>query len=240
MGLEARYALLWSEWLALGPPAVSDLRQFVELEREVADLVELGQWESGPADLLSVLGRHGDELFHSSLIAWLAQPAARHGLGRQFVVRLFDRLWPGEMLAATGPVTTDTEVTNSGTGEDGHTQLASRADVIIRADNLVVVIENKVWAGEQPDQCERLYRSWVGEAQDVRWLFLTPNGVAPTTAVSDAAKRAWCRVSYLDIRAALSDALDAAPNREGHLGRATARQYLATLDAHTTFTGGAA
>ncbi len=139
MELEAQYALLWSEWLALSPLAVSDLQQFDELEREVADLVEKGEWESGPADLLSVLGRHGDELFHSSLIAWLVRPAARHRLGRQFVVRLFDRLWPGEALAATSPVTADTEVTNSGPGDDGQTQLASRADVVIRADNLVVV-----------------------------------------------------------------------------------------------------
>ncbi len=238
--LEATFGALWSEWLGLNPARIPDEERFAVLEREVASLVERGEWESGPADLLSVLGRHYDELFHNSMIAWLAEPAARHGLGRGFIVRLLERLWPGEGLASAGPVTTYTEVMNSGVGIDGTTQLASRADIVIRADSLIVVVETKVSAGEQPDQCERLYWSWVGKAQDVRWVFLTPSGVRPTTAKSDAAKLAWVTMSFGDVRGALLDAVQASPERDRHLGRQTALQYLATLESHATFTGGAA
>lgn len=235
--IEERFAALMSEWVLASAPKIPDEGLFGRLEEEAAALLADGKWESGPEDLLSVLGRHGDELFHSAMIAWLARPAGRHGLGRSFVTRLLERCWPGENLTLSGPISVETEVTNSGLSTDGAMHSA-RADIIVRADGLIVVIENKVGAEEGVQQCERLYWSWAGKAPDVRWVFLSPSGLEPKS-VDPARARAWTTLTYRDVREALVGALSqAGDDRPGHLGRATVRQYLATLDAHQTFTGG--
>ena len=40
-------------------------------------------------------------------------------------------------------------------------RVEARADIVVQGDGLIVVIENKLDAGEQPEQCERLYWSWA-------------------------------------------------------------------------------
>jgi hypothetical protein len=177
--------------------------------------------------MLSVLGRQRDELAHSRLMGWLLVPTNRHGLGRRFLTGFLDHLWPGDDLLRSGPVFVETEVSASALDEAGGAR-AARADIVLRGDGLTVLIENKLDAGEGLDQCERLYWAWASEPGDTRWVFLTPSGRPPITAVSEAARSAWRTMSYGDLRAALASAIADGSGSEA-TGRSTAQQYLASL-----------
>jgi PD-(D/E)XK nuclease superfamily len=230
---EARFIALAAEWRALNAPlpAPSEGR-FAELRAEAQAIRTAGRWVSGPADLLTILRRHRDELFHSRLLGWLLGPTGRHGLGDRFLGAFLDEIWPGEGLAEDpGTVEIDLEVTRSGASDATGEILESRADIVIHLESLVVVIENKLDAGEQADQCERVYWSWVHDPVDVRWIFLTPSGHPATSASSPEARSAWRTASYSQVRRALATALAAAPDAPAEGGRASALQYLATLAA---------
>ncbi len=90
------------------------------------------------------------------------------------------------------------------------------------------MIENKLDAGEQPDQCERLYWSWAAEPGDTRWVFLTPTGRPPITARSEPARSAWRTMSYRDLRLIVESIVETSATSTS-VGRATALQYLAAL-----------
>lgn len=227
MNFEPRLKAVRAEWVAITQVPPLDLPRFAEVKREADALVDAGLWTSGPSDMLSVLGRQRDELMNSRLIGWLLVPTNKHSLGRRFLTSFVDHLWPDEALLRTGPVFVDTEVTASALDETGQLREA-RADIVLRGEVVTIVIENKLDAGEQYEQCERLYWGWAAEPGETRWVFLTPTGRAPVTATSDAAKAAWRTMSY----AALRDLLGSAVKGAGAVpstGRSTAMQYLASL-----------
>lgn len=228
-GLEDRFAEVWADWRRIAGDAVSqDERRFAVARAEADALADSGRWVSGPGDLLSVIGRQRDELVHSRLLAWLLNPTGRHALGRSFLRAFIDEAYPREMLAATGPVVVELEVTGRGADGDGDTHQA-RADIVLRADDVTLVIENKVDAGEQPDQCERLYWSFIEEASDVRWIFLSPTGRAPASTTSERARLAWRPLAYQQVTGALDRVMSATGDRPLDPGRQVAMQYLATL-----------
>lgn len=222
-----RFEQVRQEWLEITHLSPIDALRFEEVKHEADALVVAGLWTSGPGDMLSILGRQRDELAHSRLIAWLMVPTNRHGLGRAVLTAFLDAIWPGEALMRSGPVVVDLEVPGSGIDENGRMREA-RADIVLRGDGVTVVIENKVDAGEQHEQCARLYWSWAGEPGEVRWVFLTPSGRAPLTTAADPVKSAWCTMSYREFHAVVAGAIaGATPNSS--IGRATAIQYLETL-----------
>ena len=230
---EERFAELATEWRGLSvATAIPAEDRFRAMSSEARAIRAAGGWVTGPADLLTILGRHRDELFHSRLLAWLLRPSGRHGLGHGLLRALLDTVWPGERLADEAtPVVVELERTRSGTSEATEDALEARADIVVYLDDLVVVIENKLDAGEQPGQCERLYWAWANEATEVRWLFLTPTGRAPATATSTEAMAAWRTASYPQVREALGAAIAGTSERPSDGGRASALQYLATLSS---------
>jgi hypothetical protein len=235
MPLDAsRFEAVRAEWLAITEVAPLSLERFLVVKGEADALVAAGRWTSGPHDMLSILGRQRDELMHSRLIAWLLVPTNQHGLGRAVLHGFLDRLWPGEALLRSGPVFVETEVSNSAPDDLG-ARSEARADIILRGEGLTVVVENKLDAGEQPEQCERLYWTWANEPMDTRWVFLTPTGRAPMTARSDAARAAWRTMSYAELRDIVRGAIQAA-NASATTGRLPAIQYLETLSRGVALT----
>jgi hypothetical protein len=227
--LQSRLDAVRAEWLAITRPPPLELARFADVKREADAIIDAGRWVSGPEDLISVIGRHRDELTHSRVIAWLLTPTGRHGLGRRFLRTLLDEIWPGENLMASGLVTVDVETTRSAVDEIGSLHEA-RADIVVIGEDATVVIENKVDAGEGIDQCERLYWSWADRPTETRWMFLSPTGRKPVTAVSPAASAAWRTLSYQDLHGLLGSTLRAAG--EGHgTGLSAAMHYMATLAA---------
>lgn len=225
--IASRFDQVRAEWVAITQPPAPDVDRFTRVKREADAIIDAGQWTSGPSDLMSVLGRHRDELAHSRLVGWLMTPTGRHGLGRRFLRALLDDVWPGEGLMQFGLVAVEVETTRSAADELGVLREA-RADIVVIGEDATIVIENKVDAGEGVDQCERLYWSWADRPTETRWLFLSPTGRRPVTAISSAAIAAWRTMSYSDLHRVLGSVLTEV-GEGGLLGRATARHYLATV-----------
>ena len=228
---EARFAQLAAEWRSTVGASEPMEPRFGAMKAEASHLQAGGQWVSGPGDVLSILGRHRDELFHSRMLGWLLNPTGRHGFGDRFLRTFLAAAWPGESMVDGGTVEIELERQSSGMSAGTEESLQSRADLVIHFQSLVIVIENKLDAGEQEAQCERLYWSWAGEPTEVRWLFLTPNGRLPVTVTSDEARVAWRPLSYREVRRALAAVLDGPVGLPPETGRSSAVQYLATLKA---------
>lgn len=89
--------------------------------------------------IIDILRKGNQELFHSSMIAWLLDPQAEHGIGDVFLKGFGDLLaerGSGSMLAAlrTAPPTSiETEATS----------YKRRYDIVLHVGQTTVVIENK-------------------------------------------------------------------------------------------------
>jgi hypothetical protein len=231
---QTRLDALRVDWLGVdarrqpGRSAPIDTERFAAVQGEAEALIAASRWTSGPSDLLSVLGRQRDELVHSRMIGWLLVPTNRHGLGRGFLRGLLDHVWPGEGLLVSGPILVDLEESRTAEDDSGRSRSA-RADIVLRGDSLCLVIENKLDAVEQLDQCERLYWAWADQPIETRWLFLTPTGRPPVTATSAEAKAAWRAVGFGALRDILAVAIDDAGTEASAPGPSSALQYLATL-----------
>ena len=80
-----------------------------------------------------------------------------------------------------------------------HWKNGREADIVVRGDDFTLVIENKVDADESPEQCEDLYLNFRDEPGAL-FLFLTPDGRAPTTASTQRARTAFKAISWPQVR----------------------------------------
>lgn len=182
-------------------------------------LISDGLWVSGPSDFLDIIGRARDENTHSRMLEWLLTPTARHGLGSALASRLVDHC-TGE--SASGPVAVRKVVFS-------YWRNGREADLVVWGHNFTLIIENKVDAPEQPDQCDDLYENFKDEIAPL-FIFLTPDGSQPSTATAPKAQGAFRTLSWPEVRAMLEATLNES-------GPATAladaadvvRNYLLTL-----------
>lgn len=210
---EQAFQRLEGEWNALmSSPATWEtiLHQMVE---EQSTLVADRKWVSGPSDLLSVIGKARKETYHSAVIAWLMRPNAHHGLDTAFLQRVVEHCIPGANLSCEvlRQCTTATEVVYP----------SSRADIVIQAPDWTLVIEVKVDALEQPAQCQRL----MADHPNAAWCFLTPKGVAPTTAGDR--KDEWVKLTFPALTSFLAESL---AERASGEATPTVESYLKTLE----------
>lgn len=193
--------------------AMSEMRQ--QHDRLIAD----GLWVSGPSDFLDIIGLARDENTHSRMLEWLLTPTARHGLGCGLVRRLIQRC-TGE--PALGPVAVR-KVAFS------YWRNGREADLVVWGRNFTLIIENKVDASEQPDQCHDLYENFKHEIAPL-FLFLTPHGGSPFTAITPEAQRAFTSLSWPEVRAMLEAALnESRPATAVADALDVVRNYLRTL-----------
>ena len=171
---------------------------------------------------------HGDEQFHSNLLAWLLDPRGSHGLGDFFLQRFLVEIGaPRAIRAADRPSTTvQREKGLELDGEYGRLDiwlLNESADV-----DFVCAIENKVWASEGEGQLA-WYRRVLArdhDGQRVHHVFLTPRGVQP----DDPAEREhWITMSYTDIVRVVEGTIAAAGDAANGDVLAFLRQYAVTL-----------
>ena len=168
-----------------------------EMRRQHDRLVSDGQWVTGPADFLDLVGLARNENTHSRMLKWLLNPTGRHGLGCALVGRLVEHCTvnPAPAFLAVR------EVTFSQWRND------READLVVWGEDFTLVIENKVDAPEQPRQCDDLYANFKNENAPL-FLFLTPDGRKPRTATAPCAQRAFRTLSWPDVRAMIETALD--------------------------------
>jgi len=218
--LEATWADIRSAQFRTGFSRVAAAMQAMQTMR-----VELERKTAPRHNVFRVLGVHLDEdRTHTPVIADLLSPAGTHGQGHLFLREFLDqcRTKPGFPLpdgcidSARWFVDTQ-RVTAFGT-----------LDLVIAcpARCYLIVIENKVYAGEQEDQVWR-YSQWLDTQQRAygtrALIYLTPDGRPSTTAK----EREYFRLSY---RGDLADALGRALLHIQADGvRATVSQYLTVI-----------
>ena len=175
---------------------------------------------------------HG-EIRHSNFLAWLLQPAEPHGLGITFLAALLARICrdagkPTQSRlihkALVGSPLVQV-VREWSTGGDGALDLLLR----IRGSgshDLVIAIENKVWAKQSQNQLRR-YREAVRKAFPVEceflYIFLSKRDQSPHD-------RNWIRANYKQVSDELRGALI---QRKASIGKEAAlfiKQYLEILE----------
>ena len=124
-------------------------------------------------NVFSILGRETDEVkTHSALLADLLSPTGSHGQGAVFLKLFIEKL---KRLEAYEDVE-DFQVRAEASTSEG------RIDILLEKDDACIVIENKIYAGDQENQLQRYYDyacSKVGEGQ-VKIIYLTLHGDDPS------------------------------------------------------------
>jgi hypothetical protein len=180
------------------------------MRREAAALRDQGRWRGGHRTLMHALGFQHREVYLTAGLAWLLDPDGWHGLGSKVLSGLLVQL--GLLPAIDYPVSVAVEETRSG-GE-------TRADLVVRMPGLTLLIEAKVYADEQPGQCDRLAEAWADENPTL--VFLTLDGRLSYTAVSSAGL--WHQLAWLQVAAVIADAARASDCAPGVL------DLLATIE----------
>lgn len=196
---ETRLAQMSDEWtviLADSPGdrgVIAGWEQSIDLMRREADsLRDQGRWRGGHRTLLHALGIQHREVFLTAGLAWLLDPDGWHGLGSRVLSGLLTQV--GLPAAVSYPVSVAVEETRSG-GE-------TRADLVVRMPGVTLLVEAKIYADEQPGQCDRLANKWMEEQPEL--VFLTLDGRLPHTAFTSAGR--WHRLAWPQVAAVIADA----------------------------------
>jgi PD-(D/E)XK nuclease superfamily len=196
---EDRLALMAEEWQAVLASSVADQavlmdwEQSIDLMRREADsLRDQGRWRGGYRTLMHALGLQHREVYLTAGLAWLLDPDGWHGLGSKVLSGLLGQL--GLPPAINYPVRVAVEESRSG-GE-------TRADLVVRMPGVTLLIESKVYADEQPGQCDRLAAAWAPEQPTL--VFLTLDGRPPRTADRSAAL--WQCLAWAQVAVIIADA----------------------------------
>lgn len=169
-------------------------------------LVDSGQWQSGDRTLLDAMRVTRDELRLCRALAWLLNPEGHHRMRDAVLRRLFGAI--GVEYKMTGPVHVELEAVRYPRRDLAR---VSRADIVVSSITQRLVIEAKVYAGEQPDQCARLVEAWGGES--TVFVFLTLDAHRPTSA--GPTRDRWAAVSWSQAGAAILAATEDASDVTG-------------------------
>lgn len=182
-------------------------------------------------NLFSILNIERYELKHSALIANLLDPKGSHGCGDAFLraffeIALKERAYPFEDCTHlhsyteyyTGPIAGDT---------------GGRIDILVKSSCYGLIIENKIYAGDQDKQLTRYdnYGKETFGADGYLLVYLTLYG-SDASKESTATKRAeevgYLRLSYAeDILRWLEQCVRLADNKP--LVRESLNQYIRTI-----------
>lgn len=212
-----------------------DIQRFFQ---EVASICALGQAQQEERNrkgenynLFSILSIERYELKHSALIANLLDPKGSHGCGDAFLRAFFEialkgTAYPFEKCTLphsyteyyTGPIAGDT---------------GGRIDILVKSSHYGLIIENKIYAGDQDKQLTR-YNNYGKEtfgADGYLLVYLTLYG-SDASKESTATKRAeevgYLRLSYAeDILRWLEQCVRLADNKP--LVRESLNQYIRTI-----------
>ena len=212
-----------------------DIQRFFQ---EVASICALGQAQQEERNrkgenynLFSILSIERYELKHSALIANLLDPKGSHGCGDAFLraffeIALKERTYPFEDCTLphsyteyyTGPIAGDT---------------GGRIDILVKSSHYGLIIENKIYAGDQDKQLTRYdnYGKETFGADGYLLVYLTLYGCdasKESTATKRAEEVGYLRLSYAeDILRWLEQCVRLADNKP--LVRESLNQYIRTI-----------
>ena len=151
-------------------------------------------------NLFNVLGRETDEVrTHSAIIAELLNPKGSHGQGP-----VFARLFAGRFEIPTEAIESVQVWTEVTVGKDKD----SRIDIVMQVGEMLVVVENKIHAGDQPKQLKR-YHDYAANWLRSKIIYLTLHGDDPSEDSLDGLSpdEVDCRSYKSDVLAWLDDCI---------------------------------
>ena len=141
-------------------------------------------------NVFSILDREGDEVkTHSAIIAELLNPQGSHSQGTLFLKLFLEKLLEDEIpkLKCGKDGLNDEYLKKFEVGveisfdrkiKEGEIE-RRRLDILIEKDDDCVVIENKIWAADQPEQLESYHEYATIKSGDPILIYLTPYGAEP-------------------------------------------------------------
>jgi hypothetical protein len=163
-------------------------------------------------NIFKILNLKSDELSHSKFIAELLNPKGSHGKGKTFLDLFLEKIGEKDFYRNDDPVTVETEkVIGYVTSDSG-----GRIDILITSNSKQIIIENKIYAVDQPNQLLR-YRNYKPKA---RLIYLTLEG----RDSGDAKEIEYTPLSYSTILIWLDECRKEAANHP--ILRETLTQYI--------------
>jgi hypothetical protein len=230
--LEAVFREVTADWDLLERKLIRGWEdQLRAMSAEMNSLRVEGGWLRGPFEVMGILGLERDEVRNCRMLCWLLDPGAGHGLGAAFLERFLDRAGIRVDPATLGSAVVRTEVTRT-VILDGRPEV-SRADLVITAGDIVVVVEAKIDAGLFENQVRKYVGAWPSET---RFVVLTRHhqqlGLGhPLWMSLQAAPEGldrWSGMSWRDIGDDLDAALIEKSGRPAP-GRIAAMDYSETI-----------
>ena len=168
------------------PQTLTDLAQFLE---KAESYIRPKREET----LLSVMGMGHYENPLSDLLAFFLKPQAEHGLGLLFL-RSFLSCIKADLQI--------TEATGISVMREAQTQDAKRPDFILQGSTWLLMIEHKVWSGQNNPfaSYEDLAKTLSGGQKQVIYAVLSPHG--------GSVRKNWQPVSYPHFTTTLRTALN--------------------------------
>ena len=180
-------------------------------------------------NIFSILGmEHYEVNTHSAFLAELLNPKGSHGK-KDTYLRLFVEAMPLQGIDKAALDTSDAKVLTEEPTEEG------RLDIMIGfpASKYIIIIENKIYAGDQEKQLERYRRHAEKAYRGFTLLYLTLDGHEPSewSTGEKPEKPYWTSISYAkNIKQWLEKCIG---NGEANKVTETIRQYIALIDKLT-------
>ena len=198
------------------PNSINELlSQLLALHHAEQERLKKEEEEGKCFNVFSALNMCSDEMrLHSRLLATLLNPKASHGLGNEFL-KLF-------LIALGLPEDYITyckeQIVERPIGEVTETN-GGRIDIILEDREHAVIIENKIYAGDQPNQLLRYYNYGVktfGE-NNFKLVYLTLYGSDPSPYSLGGEHFEFIKLSYAqDILKLLEDFVPTQPVKPVH------------------------
>jgi hypothetical protein len=164
------------------------LEQVANINMEYAKIEEASK---DSFNIFTVLRGESEEVgLHSKFIAELLDPNGSHRLGRLFQALFIKMLIKNNFTIDDSPFSVQSEAV---LGDSG------RIDILLEGKNQVLIIENKIYAKDQPKQLQRYYEALRNRYSDdkIRIIYLTLDGGSPSDESQGTlpSERIW-NISY--------------------------------------------
>lgn len=142
-------------------------------------------------NIFEILGIQDKEIRHSKMIADLLNPQGRHGLGIILLEQFLETIgfkFDSNTMQLLDKTKIETErVTDLGI-----------IDIALCHPDFYIVIENKIYAGDQNEQLSRYSKTTYNDKNPCKIVYLTLRGHAPSDqSIVDVAKEKIVTMSYL-------------------------------------------
>lgn len=201
------------------------LSQLLPLHHAEQERLKKEKEEGKCFNVFSALNMCSDEVrLHSRLLATLLNPKANHGLGNEFL-KLFlialglpeDYITHCKEQIVERPIGEVTETTGG------------RIDIILEDREHAVIIENKIYAGDQPNQLLRYHNYGVKTfgKNNFKLVYLTLYGSDPSASLLGGAHFNFIKLSYAqDILKLLEKLVKTQPQKPVH---STVEDYITII-----------